>query len=117
MRSVTKLGAIAAIALSLAACSSGPPDMAGNWKANDGSPMKVISSNGPCTGMYYNAGKPLDIGGGMSCSLSQKKDSSGRYSLVVTQPPNQATYAVSFDGNDKATVYDGSTPIYTMTRQ
>lgn len=36
----------------------------------------------------------------MSCSLSRQKDSSGRYSLVVSQPPNQATYTVSFEGND-----------------
>ena len=111
-----KLCTVAAVAVSLAACSSAPPSLTGNWKSSDGTPMKVVAQNGLCRGMYYNAGKPLDIGGGMSCSLSGQKDSNGRYSLVVSQPPNEATYTVSFEGNDKATVYDGSKAIYTMTR-
>ncbi|GAB3283480.1 hypothetical protein GCM10027449_26560 [Sinomonas notoginsengisoli] len=117
MHSVKALLAAAAVAASLAACSSAPPSLAGNWRSGDGTPTKVVSQNGACRGMYYDRGKPLDIGGGMSCSLSQSKDPNGRYSLVVSQPPNQATYTVAFDGNDKATVYDGSKAIYTMVRQ
>lgn len=117
MRFGAKPGVIVAVALSLAACSSAPPDLSGNWRANDGTPMKVVSKSGLCRGMYYDSGKPLDIGGGMSCSLSHQKDADGRYSLVVSQPPNQATYTVAFDGNDKATVFDGSKAIYTMSRQ
>lgn len=81
--------------------------------------MKVIMSDGRCSGMYYTGpGSPLDIGGGMSCSMSSEEDSRGRYSLVVTQPPNQQTLRLAFDGNDEVTVYDGSGDrLFTMTRQ
>ncbi|MBT8162561.1 MULTISPECIES: hypothetical protein [Arthrobacter] len=105
------------IASSVAACGAAP-SLAGNWKADDGTGMKVISSNGACSGMYYNGSTPLDIGGGMSCSLSDKKGSDGRYSLVVSQPPNQASYEVEFNGNDTATVYSSSgSRLYSMARQ
>ena len=118
MLSKTTAAALAAAALlALAACSPAAPDLVGNWKASDGSPMKVVAKDGRCSGMYYSNGKPLDIGGGMTCSVSSKKDSAGRYSLVVSQPPNQATYSVAFDGDSKATVYAGSVALYTMTRQ
>lgn len=67
--------------------------------------------------MYYSGGKTLDIGGGMSCSLSDKKGSNGRYSLVVNQPPNQPTYQVEFKENDDATVFDtAGNRIFSMKR-
>lgn len=80
--------------------------------------MKVISSNGFGSGMYYFRGEPLDIGGPMTCSLSSKKGSDGRYALVVTQSMNQQTLKVSFNGNDEATIYDSSGDrLFTMTRE
>ncbi|WP_416417166.1 hypothetical protein [Paenarthrobacter aromaticivorans] len=74
-------------------------------------------SDGRCKGMYYSGGKPLDIGGGMTCSLSDKKASNGRYSLIVSQPPNQASFQVEFSGSDSATVYSGGTKLFNMARQ
>lgn len=105
------------IVLTLAACG-GTPSLVGNWQADDGSGMKVISSSGACSGMFYSHGEPLDIGGPMSCSMGSKKDGQGRYSLVVTQSMNQETLKVSFRGKDEAIVYDSSGDrIFTMTRQ
>lgn len=106
------------LTLLLSACG-GPPSLAGQWRADDGTGVKIINSSGACSGMFYNGpGDPLDIGGPMSCSLSSKKGSDGRYSLVVTQSMNQQTLKVAFDGDDEATIYDPSgTRLFSMTRQ
>lgn len=110
-------GAGIVIAAAISACGSAPT-LTGNWKADDGTGLKVITSNGSCQGMYYNGTKPLDIGGPMACSFSDKKGSDGRYSLVVSQPPNQASFEVEFSGNDSATVYSSSgSRLYSMARQ
>ena len=87
----------------------------GMWSPSDNSAIKIINSNGSCSGMYYNNGTPLDIGGPMSCTLGSQKRSDGSYLLVVTQAPNQASYPVLFDG-DTFTLYSGDQAI-TMTRQ
>ncbi|WP_458115970.1 hypothetical protein [Arthrobacter sp. D2-10] len=101
---------------SLTACG-GAPDLTGNWSADDGTGVKVITEGGACQGMFYSGGEPLDIGGGMSCSLSDEEGPNGRYSLVVSQPPNQASYQVEFNGNDQVTVYDQSgSLLYSMER-
>jgi hypothetical protein len=108
---------VVVLLVGLSGCS-GAPDLVGNWQADDGTGMKVIRANGACSGMYYSYSRPLDIGGGMSCSLSSKKGSNDRYTLVVSQPPNQATFEVAFDGNDSATIYDSSgTRLFSMTRR
>lgn len=109
---------IASLTLVLAACG-GPPSLAGQWRADDGTGVKIINSSGACSGMYYiGPGEPLDIGGPMSCSLSSKKGSNGRYALVVTQSMNRETLTVAFDGDDEATVYDYSgARLFSMTRQ
>lgn len=114
-------GAVALAAVfSLAACSgsSGPPDMTGSWTPSDGSGVKVFQGDtGPCQGIYYSDGKPLDIGGGMTCSLGSNK-TNGRYPLQVDQPPNSETLYISFSGDRHATVYDSAgTQLLTMTRQ
>lgn len=83
--------------LFLAGCSS-TPSMEGVWSASDGTPDKVIQSDGSCSGMYYTGGRVLDIGGPETCTLGSRSDD-GSYPLVVRQPPNQATYAVRFDGS------------------
>lgn len=115
-RSLAAAGLIT-MAAALAGCGAAAPTLTGNWTPDDGTKTKVISDTGACRGMYYAAGKPLDIGGGMSCSLSEKKGSNGRHSLVVSQPPNETTFQVEFDGKDTAVVYDGSgTRIFSMKR-
>lgn len=87
----------------------------GVWSPSDDSGLKIIDGNGACSGMYYNNGSPLDIGGPMSCALGSQQSSDGSYLLVVTQAPNQASYPVLFDG-DSFTLYSGNQAI-TMTRQ
>lgn len=111
----TRLASIAVVSatLLLAGCSS-QASIDGVWSASDGS-IKTISSNGACTGMYYNGGQPLDIGGPMSCALSSGQ-TDGYYTLVVTQPPNQASYQVEFNG-DTMTLLNGGVEIVVLTRQ
>jgi hypothetical protein len=110
---VTGFATMAAV---LTGCG-GTPDLTGNWTPDDGTGTKVISKSGACEGMFYSGTKPLDIGGGMSCSLSDKKNPQDRYSLVVSQPPNRASYEVQFNGEDDATVFDSSgTRLYSMKR-
>lgn len=100
-----------------AGCSAGAPSLVGVWQADDGSGVKTIAEDGSCTGMYYNAGQPLDIGGGMTCTLGSEEDD-GAYLLVVRQPPNEASYLVRFDGNDTAVLMSQSgEPIVTLERQ
>jgi hypothetical protein len=65
--------------------------------------------------MYWNNGTPLDIGGPMHCTLGSHQASDGSYLLVVQQPPNQASYAVTFHG-DNFTLISGGVSI-TLTRQ
>jgi uncharacterized protein (DUF2147 family) len=116
---LTRASAAAAavlLAVALAGCS-GTPSLVGNWEADDGTSTKVINEQGQCLGMFYNGSAPLDIGGGMTCSLSTAKGSDGRYSLVVSQPPNKATYAVEFESKDVATVFSSSgARLYSMSR-
>ena len=101
----------------LTGCGGAAPDLSGAWSADDGSGVKTFQDNGACTGMYYNQGKPLDIGGGMTCTLGGDKDDQGRYMLQVQQPPNSETLLVSFDG-ENATVYNTTGErLFTMTKQ
>lgn len=91
----------------------------GSWTPSDGTSTKIFNESGSCRGFYYvsSTGKPLDIGGPMTCQLSSSADSSGRYKLLVTQGPNEATYLVEFDGPDAATVYTRSgKELYQLTR-
>ncbi|MET0930600.1 MAG: hypothetical protein ABWX74_13855 [Aeromicrobium sp.] len=103
--------------LMLAGCSESSPTIAGTWSASDGTETKTIGEDGQCTGMYYNGTEPLDIGGGMLCMLSEA-ETDGYYTLVVRQPPNQASYRVQFDGDDAMTLLtSGGGEIVTLTRQ
>lgn len=83
--------------LFLAGCSS-TPTIDGVWSASDGSADKTITTDGACSGMYYAAGRVLDIGGPESCTLGSTA-TDGAYPLVVRQPPNQETLMVRFDGS------------------
>lgn len=100
----------------LTACGS-EPSLVGMWEADDGTGIKTIAEDGRCSGMYYNQGKPLDIGGGMLCTLGEKTDD-GTYLLLVQQPPNERTYQVQFKGDDTAVLMSKSgEPIVTLIRQ
>lgn len=105
--------------LVLTACVGGrAPSLVGNWEADDGTGIKVVRSNGACSGlMYFGPGNPTDIGSGMSCSMSSKKDNDDRYSLVVSDSLQQVTLKVAFDGDDTARIYSSSGDLLlTMTR-
>lgn len=95
--------------------ASGAPTITGNWSTSDGSATKTISDDNSCSGMYYNAGKVLDIGGPETCTLSSGSQD-GMYSLVVRQPPNQETLGVKFSGNTM-TLYSSGQKIVTLTKQ
>lgn len=97
--------AIATLALSLTACSGGD-SVVGVWIAPDGS-SAFINEDGSCRGMYYNQGQPLDIGGPMTCAYSGS-------TLVVSQPPNQTSFDVSFSG-DTMTISNSANEI-TFTK-
>jgi hypothetical protein len=112
-RSILAVSMVAG-ALALAGCST-TPSITGVWSASDGSATKVINEDGSCSGMYYNGTEPLDIGGPMTCALSSS-DASGYFSLIVRQPPNQATYEVQFADNTM-TLSSGGTEIVTLTKQ
>ena len=101
-------------ALVLTGCTS-TPTITGMWTASDGSATKIVNDDGSCSGIYYNGATPLDIGGGMTCSLSDA-ESNGFYTLVVSQPPNQASYQVKFDGDDMV-MSSGGVDIVTLTKQ
>ncbi|WP_063047637.1 hypothetical protein [Nocardia pseudovaccinii] len=90
----------------------------GTWTASDATGTKTFgSSGGRCDGFYYYQGKPLDIGGPMTCVISGKADADGRYSLVVTQSPNRSTYKVEFSDADHAVVFDSAgTRLYELER-
>ena len=96
--------------------ASGPQSIAGTWTASDDETI-TFSDDGPCENAFYSDGKPLDIGGPMTCHLSTKPDSSGRYQLIVRQSPNKMTYLVEFTGGDTASVYTRKGGLlYTMSR-
>lgn len=108
----------AALALSaaLSACGGSGGNIVGNWKASDGSGTKVITADGACTGMYYYKGRPLDIGGPMSCSFSEKAGSDGSHTMVVQQPPNSTTLHLRFIDADTVEVSSKGSTLFTMTR-
>lgn len=97
------LTASAALAV-LTACGASN-SVVGVWIAPDGS-SAYINEDGSCRGMYYNNGTPLDIGGPMTCAYSGS-------SLVVSQPPNQITYSVSFSGEQMTLTSGGTTVTFT----
>jgi len=92
-----------------------PSAIVGVWSASDGSGTKIVDQTGRCSGMYWNNGTPLDIGGPMHCTLGSQQASDGSYRLIVQQPPNQATYAVLFHGDSFSLVSGGV--FITLTRQ
>lgn len=118
--SASRLGAavaaLSASCLALTGCGTSAPDLVRIWQPDDGSGTKTINEDGSCSGMYYSSGEPLDIGGVATCTLGDKA-TDGAYSLVVRQPPNEATYLIKFDDDDSAVLMTKSgSPIVALTR-
>lgn len=103
-------GAFVTAGLLLAGCST-TPSIEGVWQPDDGTGVKTIRADGTCSGMYYNQGRPLDIGNVATCQLSSSPGDDGSYTLVVEQAPNQASYGVRFNGDDQMTVDFGGTSV------
>lgn len=103
---------------SLAGKSVDSQTIVGAWNASDGTGTKTFTaSSGQCAGFYYNNGKPLDIGGPMTCTISSKPDAQGRYTMIVTQSENRATFHIAFTDTDHASVLDSQgTKIYEIER-
>lgn len=105
-------GSVAVIAsMTMAACQdatgSGDPDVYGVWVPDDGSGTKTIEEDGRCSGMYYNNGEPLDIGGAMVCTVGDVGDD-GEFTIVVEQPPNKQTYTAEFADDDTLVLSDNA---------
>ena len=98
---------IPVLGASLVGCSGSSQGVVGNWTAPDGS-SSYIADNGQCSGMYWQNGQPLDIGGPETCSYSGS-------TLIVEQPPNKITYSVKLSG-DTMTLTQGSQTL-TFKRQ
>ena len=117
MRRLLSGGSAVALCIFIAGCGgSGSPTIAGVWQADDGSGTKTIGDDGTCSGMYYNQGEPLDIGGGMTCTLGSKSTDDS-YTLVVEQPPNQTSYEATFPDEDTMTLSQSGTVVVTLSRQ
>lgn len=111
MRTLTTLSLSVLLLAALGACSEPKPSLEGVWFGDDGT-TKTVSSGGACSGMYYNQGKVLDIGGPMTCTLSEDGDR-----LVVRQPPNERTYTVRFVSDGELILMDSAgESIVTLTR-
>lgn len=100
----------AGLATMLGGCST-TFSLDGQWKASDGS-IKTYSSSGSCHGWVS-----IDIGGPQSCSLSSNKDAAGRYTLTVSQPPNERTLGIEDQGDGRIRAYDGGLLLWTLTKQ
>lgn len=102
--------------LAAGGCGGGSMSFTGVWAPDDGSGLKIINSDGSCSGMYYNQGEPLDIGGSMTCTFSDGQ-SDGAYTVVVRQPPNETSYDVEVVDEDTMTLDLGGGSTVTLTRE
>lgn len=109
MRLTAAACVLAVAGLGTGGCAGGSEqtdDIVGNWLAEDGS-VKTIDGTGACTGMYFDNGRPLDIGGPMRCTFSEETGENDRHVMVVTQGSNQQTLRLEFLAPDAVMVFDG----------
>ncbi len=107
---------VGSLALGLTGCSTSYPDIAGVWKASDGSPNKTISDDGNCTNMLYTGGTMNEIAKPGMCQITGTVDRGG-YTLKVSQTGTVETYTATFRNHDDTIELSqaGST-IVTLTR-
>jgi hypothetical protein len=117
LRRGARFGVGVVLVVVLGACGGTDDDIVGVWQPDDGSAPKMINGDGSCSAMYYNDGVPLDIGGPMTCSFSEKTDSAGAHTMLVQQPPNHETLQVMFTDADTAEVSQGGQLLFTMRRE
>jgi hypothetical protein len=100
------------IASKIKAPSSTPLSLEGIWLASDGS-TKIFGSNGICQNMMN-----VTSSGSQTYVLSSLKDSNGRYTLQVSQPPNERTLYVKDSGEGKVDIFNGDENLlWTMTKK
>lgn len=105
-------GIIAYVASKIKPPSSDPLNLEGMWSASDGS-TKIFGSNGLCQNMMAG-----HTGGSQTYVLSKTKDSNGRYTLLVSQPPNKRMLYVNDSSENKVDVFDNSgNLLWTMTKK
>ncbi|BDZ50227.1 hypothetical protein GCM10025867_24680 [Frondihabitans sucicola] len=92
--------AVASCAFALTGCSTGYPDIAGVWKASDGTPNKTISDDGNCTSMLYRSGKFTAIAEPGMCHIIGTADGGG-YTLQVTETGYSEKYTAKFTNDGK----------------
>lgn len=107
---------VGSLALGLTGCSASYPDIAGVWKASDGSPNKTISDDGNCTNMLYTGGTMKEIAKPGMCQITGTADRGG-YTMKVSQTGTVETYTATFRNHDDTIELSqaGST-IVTLTR-
>lgn len=107
---------VGSLALGLTGCSTSYPDIAGVWKASDGSPNKTISDDGNCTNMLYDGGTMTEIAKPGMCQITATADGGG-YTLKVAQTGQVETYTAKFRNHDDTIELSqaGST-LVTLTR-
>ena len=109
-RRAAGIAGIAFTAAMLTGCSSAP-DLVGMWESTGDSGTVFFYDDGSCAGMMT-----VDIGGPMYCTVSDD-DEGGRYTLMVRQSMNTATYLLEPDGEDTITVLDTTGyPLFQLNR-
>ena len=88
-----------ACSFALAGCSTGYPDIAGVWKASDGSTTKTISYDGNCTNMFYRDGKVFPSAEPGMCHIIGTA-SGGDYIFQTVEGNRSAKYIAKFTHND-----------------
>lgn len=90
----------ASFTFALSGCSSSYPNVAGVWKASDGTPNKTISDDGNCTNLMYHAGHMFTTDNPGMCHIIATAPG-GAYVFQVVQKPYSVKYTARFSHNDK----------------
>ncbi|GAA4264413.1 hypothetical protein [Frondihabitans peucedani] len=119
MKRVLATVVVASCALLLTGCTSGYPEIAGVWKASDGTPNKTISDDGNCTNLLYRGTTFTPIAAPGMCHLVGKATTAGgkqAYTLQVTQGGYSAKYTAVFSNGGKTIALSrDAKPLVTLT--
>lgn len=107
---------VASCALALTGCSTGYPDIAGVWRASDGTPNKTISDDGNCTNLLYRKATFTPIAAPGMCHIVGNADG-GAYTMEVTEGGFTEKYLAKFSNGDKTIALSrGGAPLVTLTK-
>jgi hypothetical protein len=108
--------AVASCTLALSGCTTGYPNIAGVWKASDGTPNKTISDDGNCTSMLYRDAKFTAIAEPGMCHIIGTADGGG-FTLQVTETGYSEKYTAKFsDGGKTIDLSQRGKSLVTLTK-